>query len=154
MTKDLLDSGETDEWVIACNGGQCPWDGSHICSCTNAWPWTSENEIYVWDRATGHMLHTLRSTQIQEFASDLNAYDLATFACRTVKDNTTGMMLASASTSGGVIIWQSPSDREAQSPASDSLPNLEGLVGPGSEVAATGSGSGENRVVLDNGSKV
>ncbi|KAG8955142.1 hypothetical protein FRC04_009599 [Tulasnella sp. 424] len=124
--------GETDEWVIACNG---------------------ENEIYVWDRATGHMLHTLRSTQIQEFASDLNAYDLATFACRTVRDNTTGMMLASASTSGGVIIWQSPSDREAQSPASGSLTSPEGLVGPGSEVVATGSGSGEKRAMLDNGLK-
>ncbi|KAG8903723.1 hypothetical protein FRC01_009014, partial [Tulasnella sp. 417] len=44
--------GEADEWVIACNG---------------------ENEIYVWDRATGHMLHTLRSTQIQEFSGTLNS---------------------------------------------------------------------------------
>ncbi|KAG8955140.1 hypothetical protein FRC04_009597 [Tulasnella sp. 424] len=121
--------GESDEWVIACDG---------------------ENEIYVWDRITGHMLHTLRSAQIRQFAGSLNAYDIATFACRTTKDNTTEMMLASASSSGGVIIWGSPQDREVQLPALHSFPSPEGSIG-GSEAASTGTSLDEKRAVLNNG---
>lgn len=95
-----------------------------------------ENEIYVWDRATGHMLHTLRSTQIQEFSSSLNVYDIATFTCRVVQGNTTGMLLASASRSGGVIIWQSPPERESQSPLPDSSASPQEVVASESNAVA------------------
>ncbi|KIO25425.1 hypothetical protein M407DRAFT_25224 [Tulasnella calospora MUT 4182] len=107
--------GESDEWVIACNG---------------------ENEIYVWDRATGHMLHTLRSTEIQEFSGTLNAYDIATFTCRVVQDSTTGMLLASASRSGGVIIWQSPPD--PQSPLLDSSSSPQEVVASEGDAVVAG----------------
>ncbi|KAG8915876.1 hypothetical protein FRC01_003478, partial [Tulasnella sp. 417] len=78
--------GEHDEWVLASNG---------------------VNEIYVWERDSAESRGSLNITQ---HFSDYQG-DIAAVACAVGKD-ATSMQIASASSTGNIIIWESVPKQE------------------------------------------
>lgn len=87
--------GEYDEWVIASNG---------------------VNEIYVWDRITGHLLQTLRADQILGIAG--HHVDIAAVTCRVLNKGT-AILMASASSSGKVVIWGCAQEQDGQATSTE-----------------------------------
>lgn len=98
--------GESDEWVMATNG---------------------RSEIYIWDRATGHQLHTLQGTQILSKWPEYGS-TISTITSKTISDCKMNLTVVSTCTNGGVVIWECPDQADAQSNAPESQSPCAGTI--------------------------
>ncbi|KAG8925021.1 hypothetical protein FRC01_010780 [Tulasnella sp. 417] len=82
--------GESDAWAVATDG---------------------RSDIYIWHRATGQLLRTLRGAQYRDQFPDCGSINAVT--SRMLRDFKASFIVVSASTEGGVIMWEDP-EGEAQ----------------------------------------
>lgn len=74
--------GESDKWVMATDG---------------------KSNIYIWDRVSRQLLHTLKGSQIKEKFKHFSGINTITSAR---KDSQGGLLIVSECTEGGVVIWE------------------------------------------------
>ncbi|KIO25401.1 hypothetical protein M407DRAFT_25304 [Tulasnella calospora MUT 4182] len=91
--------GKSDEWVMATDG---------------------QSHIYIWDRYSRHLLHTLKGSQIR--AKFENYSDISAVTSTVKHDRKASPIVVSACTKGGVIVWEYPAEEKMQV---DSAPDGE-----------------------------
>ncbi|KAG9042981.1 hypothetical protein FS837_010170 [Tulasnella sp. UAMH 9824] len=86
---------------------------ARFCGELDAWAMATDgrSDIYIWHRATGQLLRTLRGAQYQDQFPDCGS--ISTVTSRMLRDYQMSLIVVSASTEGGVIMWED-SEMETQ----------------------------------------
>ncbi|KAG9040805.1 hypothetical protein FS837_013066 [Tulasnella sp. UAMH 9824] len=82
--------GKSDEWVMATDG---------------------QSNIYIWDRFSRHLVHTLKGSQIG--AKFENYSDISAVTSTVKRNRKASPIVVSACTRGGVVVWEYPDEQEA-----------------------------------------